>query len=333
MIGWLRNWSLVVMVLSATAHTAFGENEFFHLRFMRHPFTPGQCSASAQRLGQRFSEVTGLRVTSSKCLATSRHGADMEVTYTADRPVQFTSTYDSEAVNPQGFYATRDACLADLDQKVQQFRRATALEPIAAYCMQDRADNASTMPFLINITAAGQPEKDYHVISMPMIYGPDAADEFVAQVKSHLQGRPGLELAFVGLTRDQFGSIHLLVAYYADFVFRMQEIRQIIFTDVNACRAEIPFLEAGLAAYGASLIASTCQFDLYESVMLRSFYAPGPRITLEDSHQDFATYQDCVAGRQGVLEFLRTELGWDVSAVICVRSGEVSALAVRRVVQ
>jgi hypothetical protein len=330
MILSIRSITTTCLCLIGLSPSALASGDFFHFRLSRYPVSAGECAASASQLGERFAQLTGATVMETSCQLVTQHGAEIDVIYAADKPMQFITTLNTEASRPQGAYKTKEACKSDRSFQWMQFHRATGLEPIAAYCLQEKSENGSNFPYIINVVGAGNPATHYRSLSVSMAYGPNHADAFIAKLKAHMSQLPGFYLAHMELVTDQFDTTHLQIGYYADFMFRMQEIRQIQFTGQKACEAEIPELEAGLSAFGAQIIASTCQSDLYDTVILRSFYTPGPVLAFEDAHQKFSTYEECAANRQRVLDNLRDRLEWNVSAVICVESDGVKAHAVRK---
>lgn len=325
--------AILFLVLSG-ASLALGNSSLFTYEVTAFPQIGDACAVAAKALGSRLASAAGVEVVASGCERANTEGARLVVQYQSrvDYPVLETKTEDHSFQNQQ-------VCEIALQEQVDIFEAQTKLSSILSFCSPRGT---------LHIHAVGIGALRPHSLRLSLIdsllYRPLLENQAAVteQIRSYLneQGKDaalGAHFARVAFTSDH----KLEILYYANrdlshgtfgpalpFGF----YRGIAFENQALCKAEAERFEGMLSALGIDSIATLCVENAgsvsHANILLAlgwqknglrgDDFLPGNlRSRHELAPQQFASFDECEAGRPSIEGYYRTTLGRKVVGSLC----------------
>jgi hypothetical protein len=297
--------SLLALAGLGTARAAHAEIETYQLHM--YPATTAGCAAEAAALGRRIAQTTGVAIFRTACDMDWGDAYSLIVNYVADQQLSEITIADPGARNDAA-YATDQECLADLPAQVAAFRRATRLEPHSAYCYRGE----------LEIRAFGQPA------ALPLfynerIYGYPVGDtlQFEATVRANAAAE-GLDVFKATLNHDLFES-YLSLGYYSTSIAPLETHQELVFGTEDLCLRHIPYVESVLRNGGERVLGSLCaRLELSDAARLYAIVSEREgAVRIEHARLEYATYAECFADRERVLDVYRGSSPTEVLGGVC----------------
>jgi hypothetical protein len=277
-------------------------------RLYGYPATRSGCAAEAAALGRRIAQTTGVTIFRTACDTDWGDSYTLAVSYLSDAPLTEVTIADPGAWN-QASYPSAAACYADLESQVAQFTQATGLTPHSSFCYGGE----------LAIRAFGQPA------ALPLffgqtIYGYPQVDSarFAASVRANARAA-GVDVFKTALTHAVYAESYLSLGYYATALQPLETHQDLVFGSVDLCQRHIPYVESLLRAAGERILGTLCsRIELSYGARLYSFTSTREgAVRTERARLEYATYAECFADRERVLDVYRGSGEGEVLGGVC----------------
>lgn len=152
-----KNLMGTILLGFASSSISLAQSEVHSYTIPRVAATEAQCQEVASWVVDRFARLADARVIANGCERNPHRTFDLVIEYSKPVEANLVSTFDEDAyVN--ALYDTAEACIASRDSDMATFKSATGLEPLIAYCIQDRRDPELDNGFAMRIDAFGKPK-------------------------------------------------------------------------------------------------------------------------------------------------------------------------------
>jgi len=300
---------------AAPAFKASDQNVFVY-RLDHYPKSSGPCVSIAQKIGQDLARIAGVKVVKSVCSGEDKTGYKISVSYEAPEQLELVST--ARGLFPHGGFggtASLEACKAGLADEAKLFQEATGLEPVAAYCFSDPLPDEKDV-WSIRIDSFGHAKLTPDVEPVPLSANPQGwtKEQFTGHIKDKLKEQ-GVNVRSV-VWRPGAGYATLEVGYYASerLDLKFEEPASLFFKeDCAAMKAE---LDKHLAGRQEPLI-HFCGISGSGWSELSWLFKGKPPLKTVKASDKFKSYQDCLAGRDKVIQYYRESMGHDVAGALC----------------
>jgi hypothetical protein len=310
------------VVAASTPARADDDTHFHHYRLVDLPATEAGCAAEATSLGARIAAQTGVEIFAARCQQDWGASYYVDVTYVADAPLNVVSTVNGDDdVYHQGLYRNAEACTADLASQTERFRRATGIEPLVAYCSDERS--SSDHSIALTIEGFGTPGRAPRFFAR-QIFGSIQGDRDA--IAAHMAER-------LGATRgaDVFGAVlasetmesRFALSYYGDADLRLTDHGDFAFAASETCDAMRERFEGILSTAGEEVVGSFCaRRDVSSTTELHvvSLVDHGDLVT-DIAPVDYASRRECRAQIDATVAVYRDQYHRDVFDAECAIVG------------
>ncbi len=304
-----------ILALLSLSSAGFAETKLFRYNLNDYPKGALDCHATAKEVGNKFVTTTGQGIRLARCLAEDSVGYTIQIEYEAETPTPLVSTKSSFGVYPLGQYKTRELCDAELPGLSQTFQNETGLRAAFAYC--EREPLSQSYQWFARLDAFGTTTKPprvsgFLIFGIPVNFVPgQLATEITAglqklgitvtHVRTHSGGGYGTEsVTYYHTSRLSFDARELTKAFKKE-----------------QCLSQLGTARAELELFDVKPLTVYCGQDMLSNVELTSIYPESPDLRITPSVEVFKTFEDCIAGRAGLIQKYQVDLKLPVLGGAC----------------
>jgi hypothetical protein len=249
----LKGFTKTSLVAFAALMASAARAEVHSYTLPRIAATTEQCQQVEGWVVERFARLAEAKVINHGCERNSHRTFDLVIEYAKPVQAKLVSTYDDHAyVN--ALYEKADDCVADRDTAAATFQAATGIEPLVAYCLQDRRDPEVDNGWTMRIDGFGVAKLSPQHLSRDFYNGINGdVSALEATLKSTLEGYGASHVK----TRIRAGANRAIVhgMYYAAKRLPILQYSEAQFKNMESCQKNRQeMLDVFTAAGGQSLI-------------------------------------------------------------------------------
>lgn len=295
---------------------SFAQSELIRYTIQKFPTNNRPCNEIASQIADRFANITGKAVETWTCTPSGSAKIDLTLFYLSDERIRLESTWGAKLM-PEGTYKSEIDCWQDVESKVNQFRHATGLEPVVAYCFRETYADSSDHPYVLRIDAFGSGKKRFYSENIPIGLSPQTLpSDFIGGIRSGLNA-VGADIFAVFMRVDPFGMTKLSLSYYDDLPVNLRFSGSGFFDNEAVCESQRHDALESSTAVGQDVLASSCIKKEYGTWLMTLVHFYNPDV----QSQEFPTiYPELAACRQDldrVLQVARNRYGWNVRSGYC----------------
>ncbi|MEI6833750.1 MAG: hypothetical protein WCL28_07135 [bacterium] len=140
----------------ASSSVSVAQPEVHSYTIPRVAATEEQCHQVESWVVEKFARLADARVLTSGCERNPHRTFDLVIEYARSVSANLVTTFDDHAY-ANALYDTAEVCVANREADMATFKEATGLEPLIAYCIQDRRDHDIDNGWTMRIDGFGKP--------------------------------------------------------------------------------------------------------------------------------------------------------------------------------
>lgn len=314
-------FAVAFAALVLTESKSYSQTDFIRYSIDNYPTGGRPCEEIGHAIMDRFTNITGKIVGTYTCDRPRRGLTNINLFYVSDERLRLESTWQARMM-PEGTYRSERDCWDDLETRVGQFRRATRLEPVVAYCFREAYADTSDHPVVLRIDAFGDGAKKYYSQDIPFGVAPQILDQsFFDGIAKGLQ-EVGADVAAIFLRNDPFGVAKLSLNYYDDLPVNLRFSGSAFYDDNQACESQRVAAVTSSESVGQNILSSACvikEFGTWQMTLVHFF---NPDVQLQEFPTIFDDLASCNGMVDDTLSFARQQYGWDVRRGYCAGMDE-----------
>ncbi len=291
----------------------------FSYLIKNHPAQPKGCHETAADIGARFQQATSIVPTRSRCMEETELGYRIEISYTAEKPVELVSTSKAwGSITGIGRYATIANCQAAMDQEAKIFVEETGLKVALNFCARDGLSGGKNVwyPRIDGFgTAKRTPQMStYHFFGVPKgIDGPTIRERIFAGLRA--RGIRPVALVF----RSHMAYGDAAVHYYGEDRINLELIEATKVATLEQCEAQNLELAAAYVGHANPPLVHYCGLPLIGNEFELNVLFTGKYPEVRSSSEKFKTFADCEAERSTLVTFYKQTLKLPILLGLCSR--------------
>lgn len=308
---------LIVYCMVALGGLGVADVKTFRHVFESYPKAEGNCQALARRLADKVSQASGISIPDAACVAQDKYGYRIELSYMAEKPIDFVSTRYRDISLYADRYNDLKQCEDRLAGQVAIFEGATHLKSFVSYCRFEPYSNQDRWSPIIE--AVGPAEREPRAGGFMLFTSPKyiPLTEFFEGLEKKFNARG----AILGETivHPQLASYYVTFHYFAKdrLAFWMRETART--TDEKTCGLQAAEAKDFLGRAAESAFVIYCaRMGITGEWELTMGFVDEPSFGWRRSIEDFAKLEECESGRSAVVNsYSQAETG--ILGGLCTR--------------
>jgi|GEM_PF-4925912 len=311
------NWFIVSAMTILFTTMLHAEEREFTYKIKSYPAI-GDCQEVAEAIGDTFKAQTKVAPIESRCTDVTRFGFDIEILYSAEKPLDLITTDPgmTQLGVSSAAFDSADACAGQLPVEISVFRAQTKLSPLLSYCYQE--DSFRRDGWVARIDAFGAATRRPYLTGAILLEKPASTD--LTGVRDGITARlaaRGVDVRFVRI-RDAGLQGDLSMLYYAAAPFRLELTQHVKVTRREECEEQLELSRQIFAEAPSSPLSMYCASSFVGGTYyVMAFYQNGSGLREVAAPERYVRYGDCMAARAGVLADHRSRLGDKVMGALC----------------
>lgn len=318
-----RNLMGTILLGLASSSISLAQSEVHSYTIPRVAATEAQCQEVASWVVERFARLADARVIANGCERNPHRTFDLVIEYSKPVEANLVTTFDEDAyVN--ALYDTAEACAASRDRDMATFKSATGLEPLIAYCIQDRRDPELDNGWSMRIDAFGKAKLSPQHLARDFYNGINGdVKSLEGTLKSALETHGAKSVQVKIKTTSNHSIVHAL--YYAARKVPMLQYSEGRFANLENCEKYRDEMSRIFTNAGGQSAIFFCGSSTYSATVY--MYTAGvvmQPLATELTSMKYSTVEACEAKRAETEDAWRDGLSKEVVGSVCAMEDAVT---------
>lgn len=312
-----------VLLGLAASSISLAQSEVHSYTLPRVAATEAQCQDVASWVVDRFARLTDARVIANGCERNPHRTFDLVIEYSKPVEANLVTTFDEHAyVN--ALYDTADACVASREDGMATFKAATGLEPLIAYCIQDRRDQELDNGWTMRIDAFGKPKLSPQHLARDFYNGINGdVRSMEGTLKTALESYGAKSVQVKIKATPNHSVVHAM--YYATRKVPMLQYSEGRFANLESCEKYRDEMSRVFTAAGGQSAIFFCGSSTYSSTVY--MYTAGvvmQPLATDLTSMKYSSFEACEAKRTETEDAWRDGLSKEVLGSVCAMEDTVT---------
>jgi hypothetical protein len=312
----LKGFTKISLVAFAALMASAARAEVHSYTLPRIAATAEQCQQVEGWVVERFARLAEAKVLNHGCERNPSRTFDLVIEYAKPVQAKLVSTFDEHAyVN--ALYEKADDCVADRDAAAATFQAATGIEPLIAYCIQERRDPEVDNGWTMRVDGFGAAKLSPQHLARDFYNGINGdVSALEATLKSTLEAYGASHVK----TRIRAGANRAIVhgMYYASKRLPIMQYSEAQFKNMETCQKNRQeMLDVFTAAGGQSLIFFCGGSSYMSKVFMYTAGVVMQPLATEVTSVKYDTMEACEAKRADTETAWRDGLEKNVVGSVC----------------